>query len=103
MDGFAWGNPGEAACGEDFRELIGLLKGALLCLGIIKQHFMLKNFCITVAIEEATSRGWHYVWLESDSVIRSVYLVLIIQLSLLHDALVIDGLTIAVWLKKYGF
>lgn len=75
---------------------MGLLKGALLCLWVIKQHFMLKIFCINVATEEAASRGWHYVLLESDSAVMLVYLVLIIQVSLLHGALVIEGLIIAV-------
>lgn len=64
-DGLAKGNPGPSACGAVFRG--GAFRG---CFAVSLGHhsaFYAELYAIISAIEIAHSKGWHSLWIESDS------------------------------------
>ena len=66
-DGLAKGNLGLAACGGVFRDSSGLFLGGFsLSLGHCT-YFYAELYAVILAVELAHARGWHNLWLESDS------------------------------------
>ncbi|KAF5190054.1 hypothetical protein FRX31_020352 [Thalictrum thalictroides] len=66
-DGAAKGNPGQAGAGTVFRDhtvvvLLVISKG----LGITT-NFMAECEAVMICVEIALERGWHQLWVESDS------------------------------------
>lgn len=66
-DGLSKGNPGPAACGGVFRNCHGRFLGGF-CQRIGHcNSFFAELSAIIIGIEFAYQRGWHCLWLESDS------------------------------------
>ncbi|KAK9288313.1 hypothetical protein L1049_016764 [Liquidambar formosana] len=66
-DGLSKGNPGIAASGGVFRNYRGFMKGFFgLCLGI-QTAFFAELKSVILAVSFAWEKGWHSLWIESDS------------------------------------
>ena len=66
-DGLAKGNPGPAACGGVFRDASGCFLGGFCQPLGLNSSFYAEFYAVILAIEIAFTRGWFYLWLESDS------------------------------------
>ncbi|CAJ2651412.1 unnamed protein product [Trifolium pratense] len=68
-DGASLGNPGISACGGLFRDANSSFLGAFAFNIGISNSLNAELIGAMIAIETAASKGWSYLWLESDSML----------------------------------
>jgi ribonuclease HI len=68
-DGASLGNPGLSACGGLFRDANSSFLGAFAFNIGISNSLNAELIGAMIAIETAASKGWSYLWLESDSML----------------------------------